>query len=67
MWVVILLGILLFLIMEHPVALLCVFVPLGIMFGGSILGFFKEGKLGKLATAMIILVVMVFMLLLVSI
>ncbi len=68
MWFFFLLGIIAFLLMEHPVVFWCVFVPLAVIFVGSMLGFFKKGGgLGKLVTALIILAAMAVVLLIVCI
>ena len=61
MWVVIVLGIIAFLVMEHPVAFWLVFVPLIVLFLLSILGFFKNKRAGlsDLLTIMVIFVVII--------
>ena len=67
MWFFFLLGVIVFLIMQHPVVFWIVFVPLALMFVASILNFCRKGVsgLGDFATAMIILGVMVVALMIV--
>lgn len=67
MWFFLLLGAIVFLIMQHPVVFWVVFVPLALMFVASLLNFFRKGVsgLGDFATALIILGVMVVALMIV--
>lgn len=67
MWAIIVLGIIAFLVMEHPVAFWLVFVPLAVLFLLSIVGFFKNKRAGlsDLFTIMGIFVVIVVALVLI--
>lgn len=44
MWILVVLGIIAFLAMEHPVALWLVFVPLAVLLIISVVGWLKDGK-----------------------
>ena len=61
MWFFLLLGVIVFLLMEHALVFWIVFVPLALMFILYLLKFFRDGRsgIGHFATAMFILVVMV--------
>ena len=69
MWFIIILAIIAFLLMEHPVAFWLVFVPLIILFiisaGGFLRG--KKGAIGNLVISMIILFLIILALLIVCI
>ena len=69
MWFVIIMGILAFLLMAHPVVFWLAFVPLGLVFVTSLYKFFTRGTrgLGDFATAMCALVFMVIALMVVCI
>ena len=62
MWFIVILGIIAFLIMEHPVIFWCVFVPLGVMFIITMVGWLGNGRgrLSGLLSAMVILGIMIF-------
>ena len=61
MWIVIILGIIAFLAMEHAVALWLIFVPLAAIFILSLVGWFKNSKasFSGLISSLFILVVMI--------
>ena len=66
MWVlIVVLGIIAFLAMEHPIALWLVFVPLGVLFISFLVGWLKNSKarLSGLIVSMLVLVTMVIALL----
>lgn len=65
MWFIVILGIIAFLIMEHPVIFWCVFIPLAVMFIITMAGWLggNRGRLSGLLSAMGILAIMVFALL----
>ena len=67
MWFVVILGILIFLIMEHPIAFWCVFVPLLVMLVITIVDWLKNGtaRFSGLLSAMSILGVIILALVLV--
>ena len=46
MWLIWVLAIIIFLIMEHALVFWLVFVPLGLLFLLSLAGFFKKGRSG---------------------
>ena len=46
MWFIIGLGIIMYLLMEHPVAFWAILVPLGVVFILSLMGFFKSSRAG---------------------
>jgi hypothetical protein len=61
MWILIILVIIAFLLMEHPIAFWLILVPLGLMFILSLMGFFKSKRAGlsELTIAMVLLVAFV--------
>lgn len=63
------LGIIAFLLMAHPIAFWAVFVPLALIFVASLLGFFKNRRwgFGHFATALIVYVAMIVVLVIVCI
>ena len=63
------LGIVVFLIMVHPVVFWCVFVPLVIIFVVFLVKFFKDGGIGlsNFVTALTVLGIMVVVLLILCI
>lgn len=67
MWFIIILGIIAFLAMEHFKALVFVFLPLGILFVLSMIGFFKgrKAEFSGLIAGMVILGIMLIALLVV--
>ena len=69
MWFIIILGIIMFLLFEHPIAFWLVFVPLGIIFiltaGGFLRG--KSGAIGGLVSSIIIFMLIILALLVVCI
>ena len=69
MWFFLLLGAILFLIMEHTVVFWIVFVPLALLFVVSLVKFFSDGRSGvkDLVTAMCILAGTVVVLMIVCI
>ena len=69
MWFFLLLGAIVFLIMQHPIVFWVVFVPLALMFVAFLVNFFRKGVSGLVdfATALIILGVMVVALMIVCI
>ena len=69
MWFFLILGVILFLIMEHPIVFWIVFVPLAIFFFASLFKFLSKGVAGlkDFAAAMVILVMMVVALMIVCI
>ena len=69
MWFFFLLGVIVFLIMEHEIIFWIMFVPLAIMLVVSIVKGFKVNGMGlkHFGTAMLILVVMVVVLMIVCI
>ena len=54
---IIIMGIILFLLMEHALVFWLVFVPLAIIFSGSMVGWFKTGGLGMSNVAMAVIAV----------
>ena len=69
MWFFLILGAIVFLIMEHALVFWVVFVPLAFFFFASLFKFFSNGRAGvkDFATAMVILVIMVVALMIVCI
>ena len=70
MWFFLILGAIVFLIMEHSVVFWVVFVPLILFFLASLAGFFKKGGTSGVKdfiAAMVILVVMIVVLMIVCI
>ena len=67
MWFIIVLGIIAFLAMEHPVALWLVFVPLGIWFVATLVSWVKgkDGYISGLLGSMFIFVIIIIALLIV--
>ena len=68
MWLMVVLGIIAFLVMEHQVVFWIVFVPLGLLFLVTILGFFKNRRAGlkDLASIVFIFLVIIVALVLVA-
>ena len=66
---IIVMGILLFLLMEHALVFWLLFVPLAILFVAYLCGWFKTGglPLSGLGMALLILVIMVIVVMVVSI
>ena len=61
MWIIWVLAIIVFLIMEHSLVFWLVFVPLGLLLLLSIAGFFKKGRSGlsNLFLTMVLFVVII--------
>jgi hypothetical protein len=61
MWIIWVLAIIVFLIMEHTLVFWLVFVPLGLLLLLSVAGFFKQGRSGlsDLFLTMVIVVVII--------
>ena len=59
------LGIVVFLIMVHPIVFWCVFLPLAVIFVIALIKFFKDGGIGlkHFVTALVILFILVVVLL----
>ncbi len=66
---IIIIGIIAFLLMEHALIFWLVFVPLSILFMLLLISFLKKGRLGigELASALIVLVAMIIILMIVCI
>lgn len=69
MWLAIILGIIAFLLMEHPVAFCLIFVPLGIILVQNAVGFLKGkgGVIGRIIASVIVIILMIIVLLIVCI
>ena len=67
MWFIIILGVIAFLLMEHPIVFWVVFAPLVLLFVVSLIKWFGNGsaKMGDFITAFLALAVMVVALVLV--
>ena len=67
MWFIIVLSVIVFLVMEHPIALWFIFVPLALLLLLSIVGFFKNQRAGlsDLFLIMVILFIIIVALILV--
>lgn len=58
MWFFLILGAILFLLMEHAVVFWIVFVPLALCFILYLVKFFRDGRVGNFGTALLILAAM---------
>ena len=67
MWFIIVLAVIVFLVMEHPIAFWLVFVPLGLLFILSIIGLFnsKRAGLSNVVTPSMLLIVIIIALVLI--
>lgn len=61
MWIIVILGIIAFLVMEHPVAFWLIFVPLALLLLLSIVGFFKSRRAGLSDLFLIMVILFVIM------
>ena len=69
MWLAIILGIIAFLLMEHPIVFWLVFVPLGIILVLNAVGVLKGkgGAIGRIIASVIIILLLILVLLIVCI
>ena len=67
MWFIIILGVIAFLVMEHPIVFWVVFVPLALLVVTSLIKWFGSSgaKMGELVTSVVALVAMIVALVLV--
>ena len=68
MWLIVVLGVIAFLVMEHPVVFWLVFIPLIVLFLASIVGLFKNKRaaLSSLFWIVFIFVIIIIALVLVA-